>query len=158
MPFTSRSEEALGLVTPCFFSNIVEVCEALGLTFHLEKQRKPGAWALGFKKKLAIGVQEAQLFLSPPKAKKAQGTMPRDFFSILLHACKVLNLAFHVRSKETMGLGALGFLFAWSTNLGHLTPSSDSQDQESPRLGTLEFPSLLEEVVGMLACTFCLEK
>jgi hypothetical protein len=48
VPFASRSEQARRLVAPGFFSNIVEVCEALGLTFHLEKQRKPRAWALGF--------------------------------------------------------------------------------------------------------------
>jgi hypothetical protein len=29
---------------------------------------------------------------------------------------------FTLRSKETSRLGALGFLFMWSTNLGHLTP------------------------------------
>jgi hypothetical protein len=65
MPFASRSEEASRLGAQGFFSILLQVSGALSLTFHLEKQKKPMAWSPRFfLKKLVIGVQEVQLWLS----------------------------------------------------------------------------------------------
>ncbi len=65
MPFASRSEEVSRLGAQGFFSILLQVNGALSLTFHFEKQRKPMVWSPRFfLKKIVVGVQEVQLWLS----------------------------------------------------------------------------------------------
>ncbi len=63
------------------------------------------------------------------------------------------------KNLENLGAWSLGFcVCVWSGDLGHSTLGCDLWDQETPRLGALEFFSLLKEGVGALGHAICLKK